>query len=166
MKTPDKVIENAARTCAVTGKTFETGDTILSYLLDDLSEYRRVDLLAEAADRYTPPRLVICRWKWTVKARDTREKEAALNQLAETEAMFLALCEESEPQDGDPLERAILKHLLALSLQRKRILKAVKGTDGDYIHAETRAAYSAPAPKGMTPEALKNAALKLAAIAP
>lgn len=165
MKTPEKVIDNAARSCAVTGKTFETGDTILSYLLDDLSEYRRVDILAEAADRYTPPRLVICRWKWTVKPRDTREKEEARSLLVETEAMFLALCEEPEAQDGDALERAILKHLLALALQRKRILKAVKGTDGEYLHAETNTTYSAPAPKGMTPEALRNAAMKLAAIA-
>jgi hypothetical protein len=166
MKTPEKTLESAARICAVTGKTFETGDVILSYLLDDVSAYRRVDLLESAASSYTPPRLVICRWKWTLKARDTREKEEAQSFLAETEAMFLALCEEPPSEGQDPVERAILKHLLALALQRKRILKPVKGSDGEYLHVDSGATCRAPVPTGMTAETLKNAAMKLAAIAP
>lgn len=167
MKEPEKTIDSAARVCAVTGKQFETGDTVLSYLLDDVNVYRRVDILASSAQSYTPPRLVICRWKWTVKARDTREKEEAQSALAQTEAMFLALYEEEPATQGqETVEREILKHLLALALQRKRILKAVKGSDGEYLHAESGSIYLAPAPKEMTAEALKNAAMKLASISP
>lgn len=165
MKAPEKTIENAARTCAVTGKTFETGDVVLSYLLDDVDAFRRVDILESAAASYTPPRLVICRWKWTVKARDSQNRVEAQAILAETEAMFLALFAET-PAEGESTERAILKYLLALALQRKRLLKAVKGRDGAYEHVETGTVYEAPMPREMTPDALKNAALKLSAIAP
>lgn len=166
MKAPDKTIDNAARVCAITGRTFEKGDTVLSYLLDDVSAYRRVDMLAGAAENYTPPRLVICRWKWTVKTRDMQNREATQSFLAETEALFLAIDEEPPAEGQDETERAILKHLLALALQRKRLLKPVKDAEGQYQHAETGALYSAPAPKNMTPEALRNAAMKLAALAP
>jgi hypothetical protein len=166
MKPAEKTIENAARVCAVSGKPFESGDSVVSYLLDDVSTYRRVDIRADAVAGYTPPRLVICRWKWTVKPRDNSGREEARSALAETEAMFLALYEEPATEGGDSLERAILKHLLALALQRKRILKEVKGSAGEYLHVESGATYSAPAPKEMTPEALRNAAMKLASAAP
>jgi hypothetical protein len=159
----EKRIDSPARECAVSGKVFEPGDAVCSFLLDDVNSYLRVDMLADKAAAYVAPRLVVCRWKWVVKVRgDNQAREEARTALEQTEAMFLALCD--EPASGDdPAVRAVLKYLLALALQRKRILKGIPNKVGFYRHPASGRMVEAPAPDHMDGETLRKAAEKLAA---
>ena len=163
MNASDKRIDSPARVCSVTGKLFAQGDVVCSMLLDDVNEFLRVDMLESAAASYTPPRFVVCRWRWTVKPRDNRAREEAKSALEQIEAMFTALCSETDASNApEAAERAVLRHLLALALQRKRILKPIINQPGKYRRAGTNEVFNAPPPTEMTPEIFKKAAEKLA----
>ena len=159
----EKRIDSPARACAVSGKVFEPGDTVCSFLLDDVNTYLRVDMLADKAASYVAPRLVVCRWKWVVKERgDNQAREEARPALEQPEAMFLALCDEAEGGE-DPEVRAVLKHLLALALQRKRVLKGIPNKANFFRHVASGRVVEAPASDHMSGETLRKAAEKLSA---
>jgi hypothetical protein len=155
-------IGSPSRICAATGRAFEADDVICSYLVDEGGAYNRVDVLEKAAATFAVKGKTICRWKWTLKPRDNREKKEEKRATDETEAMFLAICGETDAGNDDP-ERITLKYLLALALQRKRILKPVAGKSGKYIHAGSGAIYEALPPQNLSAEILKKAAEKLRA---
>jgi hypothetical protein len=159
---PEIRIDSPAHTCAATGKTFAPGDAVCSYLLDDKEAYRRVDIIQSAAATYAPPCPVVCRWNWTVKPRDTRASDEARTTLDQTEALFLALCDETAYTDTPDTDRAVLKYLLALALQRKRIIKPVPNRPGEYAHAASGRICQAPTPENLTANILQRAAEKLA----
>lgn len=150
----DRHIEGPSRTCAVSNREFAPGDTVSSYLLDDVEQYVRVDMLAECAAAYTPPRLVVCRWNWTVKPRrEDAEREQARSTLEQMEAMFLALCDGEPVSEGlDETERDALRHMLSLALLRKRILRQQEGDQ--MLHPASGRTFNVPVPKTLNPQTL------------
>ncbi|MCC5840808.1 MAG: hypothetical protein JJT96_11840 [Opitutales bacterium] len=118
-------IQPAGRTCAVSGEPFQPGMTMVSILHRAKDgQLVRTDV-ADGADFAFEGRLV-CRWKHRVRAKG----EDAANrkrQLEGAEGVFLAFFDDPEgANDGiAEEERDLLRHLLALLLERKRILRRV-----------------------------------------
>lgn len=151
-----------AKICAATGHVFLVGDCVCSVLVDDGEAYRRVDVLDGHAKTSAMTGRVVCRWKWTVKPRDDRGREEEKRALDENEAMFLALCDEKNCDDQKE-ETALIRYLLALALQRKRLLKPVNDKAGEFFHVKSGRLCTALPPKALTPEILKKAAERLCA---
>lgn len=161
MSTNARNIDSPARECAVCGQKFAQGDSVRSFLLDAGKAYERVDVLAEKADAFKAAKPVICRWDWLVKPRDNRAREEARSALEQSEAMLLALCEGETPESVDADELAALKQLLALMLQRKRILRPSADADDVFIHTSSGTRLHCPPPANMSEELLRKAAAQL-----
>jgi hypothetical protein len=158
-----------AKASAVTGRAFEAGDTVCSLLVDEGRAYSRIDLLAAEADGWSAgKKKILCRWKWTVKPRDAKAREDQKQNALQGEELFAALCAEAAPEEvATPealAERETLRHLLALALQRRRILKADPARPGYYIHAQTKEAFHAPEPATLDPAVIRKAAEGLVVI--
>lgn len=153
-------IDSPARHCALCGVAFAEGSAVCSYLLDAGKAYERVDLLADKAQGYAPGKPVICRWNWTVRPRDNRAREEARSALEQSEALFIALCE--EPDQGPTAdERRALRHLLALTLLRKRVIRPLPGEPDMYLHSASGLKLHCPSPKELPEEILRKAAAQL-----
>jgi hypothetical protein len=117
----DWQIQPLSRTCAATGEPLQEGERVACYLFrDDEGQLRRADIHAGAADTYLPTGRVLGRWGRTLKPRSEEDKEARQQALASAEELFLSLFEtvgEAEDATADAL-----KQVLALLLERKRIL--------------------------------------------
>lgn len=129
-------IQAAGRTCAVSGEPFRPGMMMVSILhrAED-GQLVRTDV-AEGADFTFEGRLV-CRWKHRVRARG----EDAANrkrQLEGAEEVFLAFFDDPEGTDTGfaEEERDLLRHLLALLLERKRVLRRLAA--GRYWHVRQK----------------------------
>ncbi|MDP0500257.1 MAG: hypothetical protein Q7P63_09180 [Verrucomicrobiota bacterium JB022] len=146
----DVSLKTAARHCAVTQQPFRPGDRRVCLLVRGAGgELERWDVLPDAANQAAPLGEVLCRWTHVV--RDPGEASQQRRQLLQgTEDLFLALCGEPEllaglEDDEMPIseageeERATLKYLLALQLERKRVLRAQE--DGHYWHIRRKRAY-------------------------
>ncbi|HNX03999.1 MAG TPA: hypothetical protein PKI32_00770 [Opitutales bacterium] len=156
----DFSIGSPAQTCALCGKALEPGTQAASFLLDDVASAVRVDMHAAEAASWQPPRLVICRWNRMVREKGETPAAAARSAAAEMEAMLLALASNG---DSGGNSGAVLMHLLALALERRRILKSRKDAPGTYLHVASGEIIHAPEPRGMTRADLFAAAMKLSA---
>ena len=156
----DFSVSPASRTCAACGKAFAPGEEAASFLLDDVTSTVRIDLHASEVAAWQAPRLVLCRWRWKVREKGETPAAAARGAAAEMEAMLLSLAA-TEGDGGNG--RAALMHLLALALERRKILRPQKDAPGTYIHVASGEILRAPEPEGMTREDLMAAAMKLAA---
>ena len=132
-----------------TGKPLETGHKVVSYLYkNQKGELLRSDILREEAENYTPPGVVVGWWGHTIKPAES-EAEARQAALKTTEEIFLSLYEVEE-EAGQSDESAILKYLLALILERKRILKpiarpgAAQTQTQTYLLRQTEIEYQVP----------------------
>ncbi|MGJ3243940.1 MAG: hypothetical protein ACFE0O_13440 [Opitutales bacterium] len=119
----DWQIQAHARASSLTGKPFEPGDPLICFLIRSEAGdgFERVDLLAEEEAHYNlPADGHFGRWTRVMKAPE-QEKADARAAIAGSEELFLSLYEPEAAQASE--EVAVLKHLLALLLERKRILK-------------------------------------------
>ena len=116
-------IKRIARQSVVSGHEFRPGDRLVCVLYVEPEEghLARADMLSEEADRFEAPGEILGRWTRTV--RDTEDDDASqTGGVAGAEELFVSLFQET-PDSGSGEERAALQHLLALMLERKRILK-------------------------------------------
>lgn len=142
----DWQVKPIARRCAVSGESFKVGDRVVCvvYKPEGLP-IERVDVLAGHFAQYTLPGMELGRWVREVKERAEEEREARLQLLATREEFFLSLYAEAEDPSGD---KAVLKQLLALLLERKRVLRALGKPSGGvqrYLHVRTRDEFEVPA---------------------
>lgn len=106
----------------------------------------RSDILEEEAENFTPSGAVVGWWGHTIKdiESETEARQAILNT---TEELFLSLFEADE-EGGQSEESDILKYLLALILERKRILKPIARTgnanSATYLFRKTETEYEVP----------------------
>lgn len=134
-----------AEESSVSGKLLEAGDRVWSYLfLDAEGAVQRMDVLAEEAESVERPRQLLCCWQSTVKGRETSaaaERQAALESA---EASFLALFEEEEGELAESLRaaRERLTFILALQLERKKILRPLG--KGRYRHVSSKREFTVP----------------------
>ncbi|WP_269522922.1 hypothetical protein [Coraliomargarita parva] len=143
----DWAIKSFARKSALTEQAFTPGDRIVCLIFKqaDSPELGRADLLETEVDGFQAEGEVLGRWTRIVKdpgdeAQQTRET------MASAEDFFFSLFEVEDPEAKE--ESDALKHLLALMLERKRVLRAqgARQTAGaqDYLHVKSKRVLSVP----------------------
>jgi len=169
-------IKPLARSSAVSGSPFAPGDRVVCVLHVDVSGLLvRTDLHQHEAESFHSPGEVLGRWTRIVPdASADAEKEARRAALQSSEELFLSLYqphEHTETTAGQPgaeesPERRTLKQVLALMLERKRLLKPLSRPHNGvqaFRHVPTGAAYEVPAHK-LEPERLLSIQEQLSAL--
>ena len=148
----DWQLKPAAKASEFSGLIFEPGKTIVSILTrDESGELIRLDFLDSEWETMTPPTPLLGRWTHLI--RDKSDPAAhKKEQIRNAEVLFLSLFEDVEKKSGenenseriesnDPLDKDLsedtmsesdldmLKYLLSILLERKRIIK-LHGTPG------------------------------------
>mgnify|MGYP006268533835 CR=1 FL=1 len=139
-------VKPIARICASSGKELSPGDTVVCVVHKPLGGHmERADVLKEHLDDYKPAGIVLGRWTREVKERGEEERAQRAQQLASREEFFLSLYENEEDPTG---EKAILRHILAMLLERRRIIRAQGPAEKGltpYLHVRTQHLYHVPA---------------------
>jgi hypothetical protein len=130
----DWQVKPIARTCAASGQELHVGDTVVCVVYKPVGgNIERADVLKDQAAHFTPNGLLLGRWTREVKERN-EEEQAHRAQL-----------DDAEDPSGD---KGVLKHILAMLLERKRILRAMGPADKGlipYQHASSKQTYLVPA---------------------
>lgn len=134
-------IKTLARKSALTGEPFNPGDRIVCVIFKDLDvgEVGRVDLLVEEVAQFELPGQVLGRWTREVKHPD-EDASHAQDRMASAEDFFLSLYEADTVSEDATVNG--LKHVLALMLERKRVIRAVgkRQLSGEqvYLHVKQK----------------------------
>lgn len=124
----DWQIKTMAGKSSATSAEFKPGDTVFSLIYKDSGDdlLSRVDLLEGEVGEFELPGVPLGRWKRIIKEDGSQEMNPQEQMLA-AEDFFLSLFEETKAGEAKAGEEELeaLKHLLALLLERKRILRAV-----------------------------------------
>lgn len=148
----DWQVKPLSRKSSVSGEAFTPGTNVVCYIYSDPNlpnEILRTDILAEESDNFELPKNLLAQWTRIVRDReDDEQKEAQKQTLGNAEEFFLSLYDElSESTEETTTTRNILKQLLGLMLERKRILRRLKNKDKDiilYLHVATKKEYQVP----------------------
>lgn len=151
-----------SRKSAATGQSFEAGEVVISFVYkDEKGVLQRLDLRQSDLETSTLPENILGRWTHAVKNREDRS-QAKQERLQSPEACFLSLFQEESQnlEEGSALDgpspeeavlrqdKAILKQLLALMLERKRVLrpKSPQGPSNSlsYTHVASQTTYTIP----------------------
>ncbi len=136
----DWQIKPLARECAVSGEPFEIGDEVVCFLYsDEEDQLQRADVAAANVDAFPRPEAVLGRWGREVKPRGEEEREARAQALATSEELFLSLYKEEGADVAE--DRELFKQVLALMLERKRILRAQGRPENGqqtYLHVRSK----------------------------
>jgi hypothetical protein len=130
---------------------FKPGDAVVSLIFKDTTEgvLARADVLSEELESFelSGPRLG--QWRRIIKEESSNEL-APQEQMVAAEDLFLSLFESQENEEASvgEAERLALQHLLALLLERKRILRSlgIRAKDGlqRYRHAKLDREFEVP----------------------
>jgi hypothetical protein len=138
-------LQSLSRHCAVSDQPLRTGDRVVSIVFKRQgADIERADVLETNLEKFVLPGLELGRWAREVKDRADEEREARIQLLATREEFFLSLFNSPEDPSGD---KAVLKQLTALILERKRILRSLGAPANDiqrYLHVRTRDEYDVP----------------------
>lgn len=140
-------IKTIARKSSLSGEVFNPGDRVvcLIYKDDAAGELGRADLRPGEVDLFELPGGVLGRWSRQVKDPDD-ESAHARDTMASAEDFFFSLYENETA--GAREESDMLKHLLALMLERKRVLRPIgdRRTSGEqrYLHVKTKRELQVP----------------------
>ena len=141
----DWQVKPIARVCAASGKELRVGDLVTCVVFKPLGgNIERCDVLKEHAATFRPEGILLGRWSREVKERGEEEQAHRAQLLASREEFFLSLYEDDADPSGD---KAVLKHVLAMLLERKRIIKPAGQADKGfqpYVHAATKQDYLVP----------------------
>lgn len=126
-------IKNRSKTCFVTGKAFQKGDYFYTLLYRESEEFRREDLCEEAwlAKRDSDIRPFSF---WRSRYDPPAPVQPDLLPQKDGESIFRRLITKNNPADANVI------YVLALLLERKRLLRAIEGQDSDmlvYEHVQT-----------------------------
>lgn len=136
-----------ARKSTLSGEAFEPGDRVVCLIFsgDADGDLGRADLRPEEVDDFELPGEPLGRWSRVVKDPDD-ESVNAKETMASAEDFFFSLFEN---EATDALEEvSMLKHLLSLMLERKRVMRAIgprqrSGTQR-YVHVKSKREFDVP----------------------
>ena len=140
-------IKTIAPNSTLSGEAFNPGDRVvcLIFKCKEAGELGRADLRPCEVEAFGPPNKVLGRWTRVVKDPDN-DNTSLSETMASAEDFFFSLFENESP-DGKE-ESDMLKHLLSLMLERKRILRAigVRKSIGEqtYRHVKTKKMIQVP----------------------
>jgi hypothetical protein len=142
----DWQVKPIARTCAASGQELHVGDSVVCVVFKPLGgNIERADVLKDHATHFTPNGLLLGRWTREVKERNEEEHAHRAQLLASREELFLSLYDDDADPSGD---KGVLKHILAMLLERKRIIRAMGPADKGFIpyqHASSKQTFLVPA---------------------
>ncbi len=159
----DWTLQPFSRKSAATGQSFEAGEVVISFVYkDEKGVLQRLDLRQSELETSPLPQNILGRWTHAVKSKES-PSQAKQERLQSAEACFLSLFQEEEdqnPEEGSMIEgpspkeavlrqdKAILKQLLALMLERKRVLRPKSpegpGNSLSYTHVASQTIYTIP----------------------
>jgi hypothetical protein len=143
-------IKTIARKSTFSGEAFCPGDHVICLIYKDeqAGELGRADLRPDEVAAFELPGEVLGRWARVVKDPDD-ESVSARETMASAEDFFFSLYENDAGVAGAASEESdMLKHLLSLMLERKRVLRAI-GTrqhagEQTYLHVKTKRQLKVP----------------------
>lgn len=142
-------IKTIARGSALSGETFKPGSTVVCLVFKDAAtgELGRIDLLPDELDRFELADQVLGRWTRVVK--DSGEAAlSAQETMASAEDFFFSLFENENESPEARESSDMLKHLLSLMLERKRVLRSLgtRQTSGSqtYLHVKSKRTLEVP----------------------
>jgi len=139
--------KSIARKSSLSQAPFNPGERVVCLIFKDVEagEMGRADVLPDEVDTYELPGEPLGRWTRVVK--DPGDESVNVREtVASAEDFFLSLYDND--QAGAQAETDALKHLLALMLERKRVVRAlgkrqVEGTQL-YRHVKTKQELEVP----------------------
>lgn|GEM_PF-230809 len=140
-------IKTIARKSTLSGEAFNPGDRVVCLIYKDeqAGDLGRADLRPQEVEAFELPGEVLGRWTRVVKDPDD-ESASARETMASAEDFFFSLYENDQPKAQE--ESDMLKHLLSLMLERKRVLRAIgdRKTSGEqtYLHVKTKGELKVP----------------------
>ena len=141
----DWQVKPIARICAASGNELHVGDLVTCVVFKPVGgNIERLDVLKDHAGSFKPDGILLGRWSREVKERGEEDQAQRAQLLASREEFFLSLYEDESDPSGD---KGVLKHILAMLLERKRIIKQVgAAAEGQltYVHAATKQTYLVP----------------------
>lgn len=106
--------------CAATGTSFSDGDEVVSLIFKpEQGELERYDVLASNISAFSPEGTLLGQWK-RIFAQNPDSAVAQKQLLANLEEFFESLFTSAQTFEGD-----LLKQLLALLLERRRVIRAL-----------------------------------------
>ena len=154
----DWQIQSLGRQSAVSGDKFAPGEIVVSLIYTNMEgQLARADMLESEEDTFeVEPVSVVGRWKREVK-QPGEENDARQQAMQSAEELFLSLFAKEDKATEDSEDLNILKHFLALMLERKRIIRAAlpRRLTGiqPYLHVKSKENFEVPV-IDVTPEAL------------
>ena len=140
-------IKTISRKSTLSKAQFEPGDIAISLIFKESGggEIGRADLLEGEVENFDLPGDLLGRWRRVIKEPD-EESVNATETLASAEDFFFSLFENTSADSV--AESDMLKHLLALMLERKRVLRVVgsRKSSGEqiYRHVKTKQEVTVP----------------------
>lgn len=129
----------------MSGEPLQPGDRVVCVVVKPVGrEIERHDIAAAREEEFKADGLVLGRWSRVIRDRPDEEREVRARLLASREEFFLSLFADPADPEGD---KAVLKQLLALLLERRRVLRP-QGPPSDgamrYRHVASGAEYLVP----------------------
>lgn len=119
-------IQSFSRKCAHSGQTFQPGDQVLCLLIESVSEgLVRMDVLETFADEVAVDGPIVGRWTRRIKEPDSSHSAEQKQQAQSVEELFLSMAESVEVSIRSNSTKCMI-YILALFLERKRILKSIR----------------------------------------
>ncbi|MCR5183826.1 MAG: hypothetical protein K6B46_03905 [Opitutales bacterium] len=138
----DWTIKSLAKKCAVSGENFSDGETVVCLILKTPDgNLDRVDILEQNLPLFSCSGTILGRWKRIFSSNDS-ELLKRRRQIESQEDFFISLYNESPSPEGE-----LMKQLLALLLERKRILKVKNSPLANpciFTHVRSKTDYSVP----------------------
>lgn len=140
-------IKPLAKKSGLSDREIKPGDTVVcAVFVDELGNLDRLDAHKDDFDDSKLRGKVIGRWERVVSENPEADERAARKMaLASSEDFFVSLFDEGSAVETDEVE--VVKQMLALLLERKRILRpqgrASKGVQ-KYVQVSTKREFSVP----------------------
>lgn len=148
-------IKSLSKRCSATNEPFSDGDVVVSFVVrKPNNELERFDVLEENIRQFSYDGVLIGFWRRVFSSNANTSLDQK-QKLASQEDFFTSLFELPRTDDGD-----VLKQLLALFFERKRILKSIGTNEGGFhrfVHIKTKREFIVPAQE-ILPESLSRLA--------
>lgn len=137
-----------ARTSTLSESVFSDGEQVVCLIYkDENGGIGRADIRPKEVDRFELPGELLGRWRHVVKHSEGAQPTVR-EKVASAEDLFFSLYESSNGANNNSLETDALKYLLALMLERKRVV-CVQGERQQtgiqsYLHTKTKQMFNVP----------------------
>lgn len=156
----DLQLKPHAKQSGITGRPFEPDSVVVSWLyIDPKGEYIRIDAHPDETPANMGESRLLCRWQRKLRPVAHSDAEARRQALLSAEELFFALhgdagvelpdvqAQQAPDPAADDTEsrRTLFKYMLALLLERKRVLRLLPGSStaqSQYLHVKTKRTFA------------------------